>query len=224
MRAVEKGKSPKTYTKYPDAKADLADTIGWYCSYCEMPLMNMPEVEHVVPQSKKGQKVDWDNFLLACRYCNNIKSNRNNNRNDYLFPDQDNTSIAFQYSKHKVIEPKPNLTPQIKQYAQKTIDLCGLDRTPYHQKLSQGDNRWRSRMETWNIAELSLKNYSKYLSKEMLSQIVLTALGHGHYSIWTEVFKQYPEFKKQLDLKQKGTYITQYDKLGNPIKRKGGKI
>ncbi len=54
MRPVDKGTSPKTYTNYQDARDDLADRIEWVCSYCEMGVKNMINVEHVVPLAKGG--------------------------------------------------------------------------------------------------------------------------------------------------------------------------
>jgi len=225
MRAVDKGKSPKTYLRYQDARNDLIERIGRYCSYCEMPVTNMIEVEHVVPQSQNGQKFDWDNFLLSCKYCNTNKKDKNSSRNEHLFPDQDDTSIAFQYNKYQIV-PKANLTPSLTELAQKTINLCGLNKYPNNSNniLSKSDTRWRSRNEVWNIAELSIDNYKKYPHDSMLKQIILTAIGNGHYSIWIEVFNQYPEFKQVLDKELKGTYSTKYDNEGRVIQRQGGKL
>lgn len=61
----------------------LANQEG-YCSYCEMGVRNMVEVEHVVPRNHGGAPLEWENFLLSCRYCNGIKSNKNISRAGYI--------------------------------------------------------------------------------------------------------------------------------------------
>ena len=39
MRPVNR--NTRTYTDYRAARNDLSTSIGWYCSYCEMPVKNM---------------------------------------------------------------------------------------------------------------------------------------------------------------------------------------
>lgn len=41
-----------------------------------MRMSNMPEVEHVIPRAHGGAAMDWDNFLLSCKYCNTCKGDR----------------------------------------------------------------------------------------------------------------------------------------------------
>ena len=36
MRPVNKGKAPRNYKHYSEAKDDLRDRLGSFCSYCEM--------------------------------------------------------------------------------------------------------------------------------------------------------------------------------------------
>jgi 5-methylcytosine-specific restriction endonuclease McrA len=78
MRSVQRGVAPKIYKDYKAARNDLTGRLGWFCSYCEMPVHNMIEVEHIQPVANGGNELDWDNFLLACRYCNGNK--RDNSR------------------------------------------------------------------------------------------------------------------------------------------------
>lgn len=63
-------------TRYPKAQQYLIEQIGAFCSYCEVPVPQSIEVEHVAP---KGPFPDvctsWENFLLACSPCNKLKSN-----------------------------------------------------------------------------------------------------------------------------------------------------
>ena len=49
MRPINRNRNLRLYTDYGQARNDLALSIGWYCSYCEMPTKNMIEVEHVIP-------------------------------------------------------------------------------------------------------------------------------------------------------------------------------
>ena len=47
MRAIDKGGSPyKEIDEYQDAIPYLEKKIGLYCSYCEMSIKHVPEVEH----------------------------------------------------------------------------------------------------------------------------------------------------------------------------------
>ncbi|MCW1941660.1 HNH endonuclease [Bacillus anthracis] len=76
------------------------DRIGSYCSYCERSLGGNVAVEHIQPKSlHKELALTWDNFLLACVNCNSIKSNQSINLEEYLWPDKDNTLLAFHYGR-----------------------------------------------------------------------------------------------------------------------------
>lgn len=97
MRAIEKGDSTKNYKRYQDARNDLAAQTGWYCSYCELAVVHMIEVEHVVPKINGGDELAWENFVLSCKYCNSIKGARNKSRDGYIWPDRDNSDLAFDY-------------------------------------------------------------------------------------------------------------------------------
>lgn len=74
MRPIDKGKAPETgFKKYQDAEPELEKRIGPYCSYCEMPIIHVPEVEHKEAKSQGGEELAWDNLLLTCKYCNTRK-------------------------------------------------------------------------------------------------------------------------------------------------------
>jgi len=97
MRPINKGFAPRQYIRYQDARNDLASRIGWYCSYCEMPVRNLLAIEHIVPRNKGGSELDWHNLLLSCTYCNSVKSDNNNSRLNYYWADIDNTFWCFTY-------------------------------------------------------------------------------------------------------------------------------
>ena len=77
MRPVDKGESPyKEIKEYQAALPYLEKKIGLYCSYCEMPINHVPEVEHMISKKHGGDKTAWSNLLLGCKYCNSRKSAR----------------------------------------------------------------------------------------------------------------------------------------------------
>lgn len=151
MRPVNRGDIPKDsneatiiFTEYGDARDALIDRIGDYCSYCESPLL-APAVEHIQPKSKEPiLKKDWNNFLLACTFCNSIKSNKPidaANSHNYFWPDTDNTYRPFIYEKDRSPQINILLDASNQQTAKNTLELTGLDREPLHQRLSKKDRR-----------------------------------------------------------------------------------
>lgn len=100
MRPVNKGKSPYQKIKsYEEATPYLGKRLGFYCSYCEMPIKNVPEVEHFIAKSQGGSETDWENLLLGCKYCNTRKKDKVTlqEAGEYLRPDCDNTALAYSY-------------------------------------------------------------------------------------------------------------------------------
>jgi hypothetical protein len=186
MRPVIRGNAPKVYTHWGQARNDLGNQIGWYCSYCEMGVTNMIEVEHIVPRNHGGAPLNWDNFLLSCKYCNTIKLDRNLGTAGYVWPDRDNTDLTYSYDILQVIQPVNNL---VQAEATLTINLMGLNRRPGGAvNPTDADTRWIFRLEAWIIAKRSLRNWQSAPSAAMANQIALTAKGHGFYSIWMNVF------------------------------------
>lgn len=228
MRSVSKGSAPKTYKKYRDAEPDLTERIGKYCSYCEKGLSDAQSrhVEHIIPKIKKEKlTLVWDNFLLACPTCNQVKWDNNEDRTNYLWPDVDNTYFAFTYDFNtgmiktsSFIENMEN----IKLIAQATIALVGLDRKPGHSNFGKKDYRYRERIEAVSTIKESLENWNNAPSNAMAIQIALTAKGLGYYSLWMHYFKDYPQVIAEIEKVFPGTYHPQYDKQKNLIIRKGG--
>lgn len=199
MRPVDKGTAPNVYTDYGQARHNLADKIGYYCSYCEMGVNNMIEVEHIVPLDNGGDELNWENFLLSCKYCNTVKKARNNDRVGYLWPDRDNTDLVFSYSETNVIEPVGSLSAQLINFANATIDLMGLDRVPGGvNEPTEADTRWIIRQQAWDKAKKSYNNWGKLPDPVLAHQIGITSLD-GNYSIWCEVFKNEPDVLIEID-------------------------
>ncbi len=199
MRPVNKGAAPRAYTDYGQARHDLAERIGYYCSYCEMKVFNSIEVEHILPQNQGGPVLDWDNFLLSCKYCNTIKSDHNTNTNDYLWPDRDNTDLAFQYTIAEAVVPKQELSDEFKHLVKSTIALLGLNRFPGgNNEPKESDTRWRSRQEAWNKAMLCYNRWIAQTDPDAAFYLGIASLS-GNYSIWCEVFKEEPLVLQAID-------------------------
>lgn len=225
MRPVDKGTRAEQFKPYRKAKLPLTETIGWYCSYCEMKVAHKIEVEHVVPQANGGAKYDWENFLLGCSYCNGAanKSDNNKSRKGYYWPDTDNTLRAFEYLEKKIIQPDSNLSQGQKKIAQNTIDLLGLDKAPYTgKKPSPADIRWLHRDSAWTTAKDALKDWIIGASEPLKNSIAREAAAKGFFSIWVVVFKDHPQVKRALVEKFKGTALDCFDNNGNPVSRPGG--
>ena len=214
MRAVDKGLNTTTYTKYEDALKDLTDQMGHYCSYCEMGVNNMIEVEHIHPVKNGGNELEWENFLLACKYCNTIKSNNNEGRNGYLWPDIDNTDLLFDYTiDENVLIVKATLDSGIKIQAEALIKLVELSRYPGTiNRPTKKDKRWILRNEAITTA---MSSYNRWLKikdddttsyrKLMAEQIAETSLV-GFYSIWYKIFENEQIVLNEIDLIWKTRY------------------
>jgi hypothetical protein len=227
MRPVDKGNAPRTYTTYKDARHDLAGLVGYYCSYCEMKVRNSIEVEHILPINQGGDLVDWNNFLLSCKYCNTIKNDHNDNLTDYLWPDRDNTDLAFFYSEGMGVTPKTHYNTNIQQLTNNSINLMGLDRYPGGSKEPTiADTRWRSRQEAWDLARYSYRNWKAVPIPAMAQQIAIAALCGGHYSIWIEVFKEEPEVMVAIDsiYRDRCGLYKEIDDQGHRVIRSGGQL
>jgi hypothetical protein len=164
-----------------------------------MKVMNSIEVEHILPRNRGGEVLDWNNFLLSCKYCNTIKNDHNDNLSDYLWPDIDNTDLAFSYSETKEIKPKHSISHALKTLTKNSIKLMGLDRLPGGENSpTESDTRWRSRQMTWNLARLSYNDWKEAPILQMAKQIAKTSL-NGHYSIWISVFKNEQIVLEEID-------------------------
>jgi len=72
---VAKAAKGQCGTIYRNALNPLKTALGNYCSYCERPLADRAQVEHICAEEQYPQWIlSWDNFLLACPFCNGTKS------------------------------------------------------------------------------------------------------------------------------------------------------
>ena len=220
MRPVNRGLIPKNedgtdkvYASFGQAKDDLRERLSSFCSYCEMNIDNQPDIEHVSPKSKNSdlEKV-WSNFLLGCKTCNTIKNNKNDNRNGFVFPDTHNTSFLYEYS-NSGIKVKDNLLEDIKLLATATFDLVELNRDT--DTTGRTDDRKLARNNSWNKAQEAFKDFLELPHNEaMIRQTARSC--NGFFSMWIQIFKDYPEVKKAILENVSGTALECYNENYNP--------
>ena len=232
MRPVDKGAAPRSYSQYQDARKDLVERIGDYCSYCERQIETNLAVEHIQPKSRAPElRNEWSNFLLSCVNCNSCKGQKNIELEKFFWPDSDNTFLAFDYLEDGRLSFNPSLTTEEQEIAQATIELFGLDREPGHidrsKRPTSSDIRWIRRRETWQLAqsELSrLRGLQRRDTTDIRELVVKVATGRGLFSIWMKVFESDSDMRKRLIQGFKGTAENCFDSDGNTIPRPGGQI
>jgi uncharacterized protein (TIGR02646 family) len=234
MRPVNRGDCPtdnkgcpNNFKEYGDARDDLIERIGDYCSYCESPLL-APAVEHIRPKSKEAAlEKTWSNFLLACTFCNSVKSVKTVNAgslNEYFWADTDNTFRAFIYVKDRSPQIDTSLNATNQQIARNTLELTGLDREPLHPLLTKKDRRWIKRKEAWGKAETAKANLNEQSTEFMRRQIEDTATSTGFWSVWMTIFQDDTDMRHRLIEAFQGTCEECFDEDTHPVQRDGGKI
>ncbi len=224
MRPVTRGDAPSdSYRHYREAKPDLEDRLGRYCSYCERPILASLHVEHKKPKSKFSElKLEWDNFLLACANCNSSKGDEDVDDKDILWPDRDNTLLALEYSRGGFVRANENLSAPLQKRARKLLELTDLDRPPK----KRTDRRWEDRNDAWKFAKKFLRHYqsSAEVYPEFFDFMIDTAVAKGFFSVWLTVFEQHPKVKRELIKNFPGTAESCFDEDGNLQPRPGGAI
>jgi uncharacterized protein (TIGR02646 family) len=230
MRPVDKGPSPSSYSDYRDAYQDLLDRIGDYCSYCERQIETNLAIEHIQPKSKNPlYRTDWANFLFGCVNCNSCKGDTSVDLADFFWPDMDNTLRAFDYLAGGLVVEHPGLSHSDKLKAQKTIDLCGLDRDPgqtdRNKQPSKSDRRYLKRREIWNLAQLKLQALQDNNTDAFREIIVDLAKAHGLFSIWMKVFENDSDMRWRLIRAFRGTATACFATTdSSAIARIGGRL
>lgn len=234
MRPVDKGSS-SPYEKnkvYQDALTYLEERIGLYCSYCEMPIKHVPEVEHIVAKSRGGDLTAWSNLLLACKYCNTRKLAEvtPETKEDYLWSDEYNTAIGYTYYNGfpQINESelrKLDITGEIYKKAKNLYDLVSLDHIKdKNEKKKTRDRRFIERTATYYRAIDSLEGWQESKSapkpfrENLKKQIVMTVGAEGFFSVWLTVFSEEPEICNALIESFPGTRKECYDESGTPQK------
>lgn len=232
MRPIDKGKSPYTFIKsYEEAEPYLNERIGRYCSFCELPIFHVPEIEHREGKKSGGDKTKWENLLYGCKYCNTRKAQKikAGEAGKWIWPDKDNTFSAFTYYGGA---PKVNelylkmISRDALNKAQALYEGVGLGFCPV--KITDKDKRWVKRLETLGVAEDSRLTWIKIKESEFredeLCQIITLAKQMGFFSIWMMVFREDSEVKNALIHAFPGTSEECFDQTGCAKRRAGGVI
>ena len=196
MRPVDRGPWPVgddgqrvSFADYRHARAPLIKRLGEYCSYCERG--GDLHVEHVVPQSKCPRlETEWSNFLLGCVNCNSRKSNDNDSRDEYLWPDRDDTFNAFMYRSGGRVTVNGDLDDAERAKACALYGLVGLGEDG-----SPTDRRRHKRREAWNLAERVRGRIRDENSRALAIDV---ALGSGFFSVWMAVFHDDEDMRRRL--------------------------
>ena len=187
MRSVDRGPwpvggngRPISFANYRHARAPLIARLGEYCSYCER-RADDSHVEHVVPRSKCSRlETEWSNFLLGCTNCNGRKSNHNDSRDGYLWPDSDDTFNAFIYRSGGRVEVNGKLDDAERSKACALFGLLGLGGAG-----SRTDRRRHKRRMAWDQAVMVRNLVGNENTRRLAVEI---ALGTGFFSVWMTVF------------------------------------
>jgi len=213
MRPVLKGDCPKdinaeniSFSKYTRSRRYLIDRIGEYCSYCERKIEANLAVEHVKPKStNKELELNWENFLLGCTNCNSTKGDTEVHLGDYLWPDLDNTFIAFQYDNSGIVKVNPNQPKVEQEKAQRLIKLCGLDKiqpkTDTVAWKEASDRRFEHRIQAWLEAQEALVSYrtaKNTVRPKFLPYILKIVTYQGFWSVWMKAFEDFREVQQAL--------------------------
>lgn len=205
MRPIDRGDHPLNpdntlviFSDYPQARPDLINRLGEYCSYCEMHLDASLAVEHIQPKSfHPDLALEWDNFLLGCTNCNSTKNAQDIALSDCYWPDQDNTWMIFSYHPGGLIRISPTLNADQQLIAERTLNLTGLNRYPLN-SLTASDRRWNNRRETWDMAEQARNRLLNSDTRELREQIVETAKAKGYWAVWMTVFEHDADMRNRL--------------------------
>jgi uncharacterized protein (TIGR02646 family) len=226
VRPISRGAKPAglTIRRYNDAWLPLKTAIGEYCSYCEKPLTDVIEIEHVKPKKVfPAEAIKWENLLLSCKFCNTIKGKKpTDDIGNYIWPHLDNPLLVLNYLPGQVPIPYAGITPAQLDKANKSIELVGLQRTDKSMpKAGKTDNRFAKRNEAWIIAESvrkafisdpGLMNSNPYM--ELLQTTIKLT---GFFSVWWNAFANFPAIRHMLVGLFPGTDHTRFDAQCNAI-------
>jgi hypothetical protein len=172
----------------------------------------------------KNLELSWDNFLLGCRYCNSVKGDAAINLEDFLWPDRDNTFLAFTYALDQSPQAADGLATDTRTKAERTLLLTGLDRQPGNPRHTAKDRRWLKRREAWGKALLSRGQLAMSPGEPMRQQIILNVLGTGFWSVWMTVFHDDRDLLQRLVDAFPGTDRDCFDSAMRPIRRRDGQV
>jgi len=232
MRPIDKGASPyQQIREYSLALPYLEERIGCYCSYCEMNIGHVPEVEHIIAKDRGGSRTDWENLLLGCKYCNARKGTiiGDHPKDRWIWPDEDNTFLAFTYdggilklNEDYLRKNGQTIYAQVKQM----LEDLNLDNIPL--SASDKDRRYKSRINAYNRAKETLSGWNMAkgtVHEDHFKRIIcIGAKAMGFFSVWMNVYKNESIICVALIHEFEGTALDCFDVNGLAIPRPNGKI
>ena len=209
MRPTRRNASPRVtdFADYTDAKPDLVDRLGPYCSFCERPVVTQLAVEHVQPKGLEQYAHligCWSNFLLACVNCNSTKNKKDVVLDQVLLPDRDNTYIAFKYLDNgTVMVSEQAIAVGCGDIANALLSLTGLDKSALNTPDVNGKqvalDRVRQRMEAWSQAQVARLRIQGRPDDQLLRDMAIDlAKATGFFSVWMTVFNDDTDMRLRL--------------------------
>ena len=227
MRPIDRGAAPDTYARYEDAKQDLVNRLGCYCSYCERRIATLLAVEHIQPKALPQYthlEREWTNFLLGCVNCNSAKSTTPVAFADYLIPDRDNTFLAFSYPETGMVEVVAGLPGNLPAIAAATSDLAALNRFNHpnwdEAVTFSALERVGQRVQAWVQAKEALRDYEA--GETSARSVAREASGAGLFSIWMVAFAGHPDVRRELIAIFPNTAADCFDVNTNPVSPRPG--
>jgi uncharacterized protein (TIGR02646 family) len=222
MRPVNRGPNQTVFKKYGDAKQELVNRLGMYCSYCERRIPTLLAVEHIQPKALPQYahlETAWENFLLGCTNCNSAKSKKPVELDKVLIPDRDNTFVAFVYDEFGQVAVAPGLSPAVAAAARDTIDLVALNRDnledwddeQLYSALERVGQRTQALTQCWE----ALADYEA--GSTTPRAVAREAAGCGFFSLWMAAFHQHPKVRKELIKAFTGTDEGCFDAATKPV-------
>lgn len=213
MRTVDKGAHPsdaqglaRQFMDYAQCFEPLAERLGRYCSYCERFQPVSLAVEHKRPKvSHPELACTWTNLLLGCANCNSSKGTLVVEDTECLWPDQDDTLSAIEYSPSGRVRANADMPSDIVARAEKLLALTGLGKTLA--EASNRDFRWQDRLETWSQALQAREDLADMDTPALRRSIVKTAVNKGLFSVWYAAFAGHEEMRAMLVAAFPGTVL-----------------
>ncbi len=203
MRPVDRGPAARQYAKYQDAKQDLVNRLGSYCSYCERRIATLLAVEHIQPKGLpqyEHLETEWTNFLLACVNCNSAKVDQPVEPHQILLPDRDNTFHAFRYLDTGEVQVRNGLNAHLPAMATALLELTALNRCEHlnwdEDVVFSALERLGQRVQAWDQALEARADYEA--GQTSARSVAREASGAGFFSIWMAAFEGIPAVRAQL--------------------------
>lgn len=205
--------NPVEYNPWGDAKPDLIDEIGDFCSYCGKHLTRSAlAIEHIQDKDTHPHlKYHWNNFLLACVNCNSTKGTKDTALLNPFLPHTDNLLCFIEVLNGGLLQVKTGVTGTNLARTEAFINLIGLDRHPGRPNYSDKDDRWEYRLTAYNKATRQLQKYTSTPATTDIENITELAITSGFFSVWFTIFDAHDPVKAALITAFKGTNSARFN-------------